>query len=118
MVSNKPTRLYSKAVFSGFRRGKSVQHEQQSLVKIEGVFNRENAKWYLGKRVVYHYKGGKKIRAPKNINAKQKLKYRTIIGKVISLHGNSGTVRAKFHKNLPPQAIGRPLRVYLYPSII
>ncbi|KAF1741072.1 hypothetical protein MXB_3748 [Myxobolus squamalis] len=117
MSSVKPSRLYSRAVFAGYRRGKSVQHTQQSLVKIEGVHNRDDATWYIGKRVVYHYKGGKRQK-DKRTEAKKKLKYRTIIGKVISLHGNIGTVRAKFSKNLPPQALGRPLRVYLYPSKI
>ncbi|KII65990.1 60S ribosomal protein L35a [Thelohanellus kitauei] len=117
MNKQKPARLYSRAVFSGYRRSKCIQHEQQCLVKIEGVHSRDDAKWYVGKTVAYHYKGGKR-KAVRSLDAKKKLKYRKLVGKVIALHGNTGTIRAKFPRTLPPQAIGKPLRVYLYPSLI
>ena len=109
--SSRKIRLYSRAVFLGFRRGKRNQHEQQALVRIEGVQTRRDARFYLGKRIAYIYKG-------KKTDPKTGSKKRAMWGKVIHTHGNSGVVRAKFRRNLPPSAIARPLRVMLYPSNI
>lgn len=105
----KSTRLYARAVCTGYRRSRHTQRENQSLVKIEGVRSSDDAKWYLGKRLVYSYraktlKNGKKVNGTKNI-----------IGKVIATHGATGTVRGKFNSNLPSQAIGRLIKVMLYP---
>merc|ERR1711881_550882 len=52
-------RLYVRGVFTGFRGGLKQQHENQAIVKLEGVSNKEDCQWYLGKRVAYVYKADK-----------------------------------------------------------
>ena len=45
-----------KANFLGFRRGKSTQNENQVLLKVDGVKDKKETRFYMGKRVVYVYK--------------------------------------------------------------
>lgn len=105
----KQDRLYSRAIFLGYRRGISLQNTSQGLLRVEGVKTKTDAKWYLGKRVAYVYRG-------KTANKEKGLtKHRSIQGKVIAVHGDNGVVRAKFHHNLPGQAVGKLVRVMLYP---
>ena len=98
----KGPRLYLKAQFAGFRRNKVWVLNNQALLKIEGLNDKKEAQYYLGKRVVYIYKS--------------KAGFRTIWGRICTQHGNNGMVRAKFLHNLPPRAIGATLRVMLYPQ--
>ena len=100
--TGKAPRLYSKAVFQGFRRSRVNQYENQARLRVEGLNSRSDVKFYLGKRVVYVYKAAKG--------------YRTIWGKITNAHGNKGGVIARFRNNLPPRAIGATLRVMLYPQ--
>jgi large subunit ribosomal protein L35Ae len=104
-------RLYSRAVFMGFRGGRTTQSENQAILKLEGVGTKADANWYLGKRVAYVYRAKK---ARKTFD-KHESKQRAMYGKVIGTHGSNGAVRAKFAHNLPPSAMGHPVRVMLYP---
>ncbi|XP_031486059.1 60S ribosomal protein L35a-1-like [Nymphaea colorata] len=102
-------RLYVRGTVLGYKRSKSNQYENTSLIQIEGVSTKEDVAWYCGKRLAYIYKAKVK---------KNDSHYRCIWGKVTRPHGNSGIVRAKFKKNLPPRAMGNKVRVFMYPSNI
>merc|ERR1719188_2138536 len=107
--TKQPVRLYAKALVLGYKRSKSNVYPTTTLLKIDGVKTREDTTFYLGKRVAYVYKAKKEL---------NNSKYRVMWGKVRRPHGNSGVVRAKFHKAMPPRAFGGPCRVMMYPSSI
>ena len=102
-----PVRLWVKSKFLGFRRNRELQKPNQALLQLEGVNNREDVNYYLGKRVVYIYKAPTKAAGSK---------FRTIWGRVAKAHGGKGVVIAKFSPNLPARAMGSTLRVMLYPQ--
>ncbi|KAF9244205.1 ribosomal protein L35A [Melanogaster broomeanus] len=103
------TRLYCKGRVLGHKRAKRNSSPNTSLIQIEGVATKEDAQFYLGKRVAFVYKAKREI---------QGSKIRVIWGRVTRPHGGSGVVKSKFSSNLPPRAFGAGVRIMLYPSTI
>lgn len=77
--------------------------------QVEGSRSRKTSLFYIGKRVAFVFKGKSKKSSP--TNTKHKSRVRAIWGKVTRLHGNNGSVRARFTKNLPGDAIGKRVRI-------
>merc|ERR1711904_60991 len=100
-------RLYVKGVVAGFKGSLAKQYNHTNLIKIQGCDDTKDVEFYLGKRICCVYRAK---------TLKNESKFRTMWGKVCRAHGTSGTVRAKFTKNLPPSALGAPVRIMLYPS--
>ncbi|KAG3110471.1 ATP-dependent RNA helicase [Phytophthora idaei] len=105
--SGQPTRLYVKGVFLGYKRGLRNQYSHTALVKIQGLTDKKDVDFYLGKKIAYIYKAK---------SLKNGTQFRVVWGKVMRAHGSNGVVRAKFAKNLPAEAISKSVRVMLYPS--
>ena len=83
-----------KALFLGYRGGMHTQWNKQILVKIGQVDDRDEAAKYIGRRVTWKTPRGN-----------------TITGKVVSVHGGNGVLKARFKKGLPGQAIGEELNI-------
>ncbi|GFY83575.1 ribosomal protein L35Ae family protein [Actinidia rufa] len=49
-------RLYVRGTILGYKRSKSNQYPNTSLIQIEGVNTKEEVAWYQGKRMAYIYK--------------------------------------------------------------
>merc|ERR1712232_612594 len=50
------SRLYVKGVIAGYRRALTKQQNHTSLIKIQGVEDTNDVKFYLGKRIMYMYR--------------------------------------------------------------
>merc|ERR1711912_43754 len=88
------SRLYVKGVVAGYRRALTNQKNHTSLIKIQGVEDSNDAKFYLGKKIMYMYR-------TKTAQGDNGSRFRVMWGKVCGSHGTSGIVRCKFTRNLP-----------------
>ena len=71
-----------------YRIGIRTQYSRGCLIQFNGVDSAAQAGRLMGQKVVW--KGEKK----------------KLVGKIISFHGKTGTVRAIFKKGVPGQALG------------
>ncbi len=87
--------LYVWRIFTNFLlpyyRGRRNTYHHTSLLKIDGVNDKEGSNFYFGKKVAYIYKAQKSVSGSK---------FRVVWGKVMRAHGSNGVVRAKFSTNL------------------
>ncbi len=72
-----------------FRGGRHTQYSNQMVISVEGVSDKEKAASLVGKSISW-----------------KNTKGNAITGKVSSVHGNSGAVRAIFEKGMPGQSLG------------
>ena len=91
-MSKSAVKTGQKGVVASYRRGKHLQHTNQVILVFSEVKTRAEAAALIGHKVKW-------------ISPQEK----EFLGKVLGQHGNSGAVRAKFHTNLPGQAIGTPV---------
>ena len=112
-------RLFMKATLASFRRGLNHQRKDTAILRVDDVNTKQDAEFYQGKRCCFVYHGYQEKRGVRSAKAPlRRSNTRAIWGRVTKPHGGSGALRAKFATQLPGSALGRRIRVYLYPSKI
>ncbi len=77
-----------------FRGGRHTQYDNQMIISISDVDDKEKAEKIVGKKAIWTNTKGN-----------------VIIGKVASAHGNSGAIRAIFEKGMPGQSLGSKVKI-------
>jgi large subunit ribosomal protein L35Ae len=80
--------------FINFRQGMFRQYPRNILIRIPGIDSSNTAAKYIGRKVVWRSKSGKKL-----------------VGKVVKTHGRNGVLLSRFKKSLPGQAIGSSVEI-------
>ena len=80
-------------VILNYRLGIRTQKPKECLLYFPGIKSSGEAGRLIGRKVMWRREGCK------------------VVGKIISLHGRKGVVRARFRKGVPGQALGD--RVYI-----
>ncbi len=77
-----------------FRRGVHTQKPNQMIIEVETIDDKKKAEKLVGKKVTWESPAKKKI-----------------IGKITSVHGDSGAVRALFDSGMPGQSLGTKVKI-------
>ena len=83
-----------KGLIVSFRRGRHNQVNNQMIIKIDSINNKENAKELVNKDVIFKTQTGKEIK-----------------GRITNVHGNKGAVRALFERGMPGQALAKQVEI-------
>ena len=83
-----------KAQIVSYRRSGNDQRQNQMIVKVEGIDNREKAESLLKKSFVFVTETNKEIKS-----------------KAVNLHGNKGALRVLFERGMPGQAISKKVMI-------
>jgi large subunit ribosomal protein L35Ae len=83
-------------IISNYRQGRHHQKNNQMIVLVDSVTDRESARKMNGQRVIWKNDIGKKIE---------------IYGKVTNVHGNKGALRVHFEKGMPGQSVGTKVKI-------
>ncbi|MFW9831471.1 MAG: 50S ribosomal protein L35ae [Candidatus Thorarchaeota archaeon] len=79
-----------KGVLMNYQRGTIRQKSHYGLIKLEGVTTIAAAASYIGRSVILHFNENKQI-----------------TGRIISVHGRNGVLRARFRRGLAGEAIAK-----------
>jgi large subunit ribosomal protein L35Ae len=85
---------FMEGIIVSFRRGRHTQTDNQMLVKVRDIDDKEKASKLIGKNVMWKSPAGKEIK-----------------GTVRAAHGNNGIVRVLFEKGMPGQSLGENVRI-------
>ncbi|MBS3170984.1 50S ribosomal protein L35ae [Candidatus Woesearchaeota archaeon] len=81
-------------LIANFRRSRHVQTNNQMIILVNNIKNKEDSKKLIGKKVIWKTKTGKEF-----------------VGKVANSHGNKGAIRVIFEKGFPGQSLGEKVQV-------
>jgi len=81
-------------VIVNFRGSRRVKSENQMIVIVNGIDNKEKASQFVGRKAVWKSPAGKQL-----------------AGQVTALHGNKGALRVRFETGMPGQSIGAKIAI-------
>lgn len=83
-------------IISSFRRGRKTQTTNQVIIHVDSVDSKDKAEKLIGKSVSWNAPGKNK---------------KVLAGKITSVHGRNGAVRAIFETGVPGQAVSTKIKI-------